>query len=77
MFMLMFYAKKNIKALNIFINLETKRTVDCLNMPLPRATTFLWPKMDGNAVLIEKQNGNKVVLIVKCAFLFNVWVVYT
>lgn len=41
MFMLMFYAKKNIKALNIFINLETKRTVDCLNMPLPRATTFL------------------------------------
>lgn len=41
MFMLMFYAKKNIKALNIFINLETKRTVDYLNMPLPRATTFL------------------------------------
>lgn len=40
MSMLMFYAKK-IKALNMFTNVETKRTVNCLNMPLPIATTFL------------------------------------
>lgn len=52
MFMLMFYAKKIIKALNIFMNLETKRTVDCLNMPLPRATTFLLPKMDKNMAMV-------------------------
>lgn len=32
MSMLMFYAKK-VKALNMFTNLETKRTVNCLNMP--------------------------------------------
>lgn len=61
MFMLMFYAKKNIKALNIFINLETKRTVDCLNMPLPRATTFLWPKMDKNmAMVMQSWSRNKM-----------------
>lgn len=51
MSMLMFYAKK-VKALNMFTNLETKRTVNCLNMPLPRATTFLRPKMDKNVAMV-------------------------